>query len=99
LKRANYSDEIAKELSHRWAHDLQGAFDKGWEQGQKKLGKQLADLRAERDSLEERMNNISDDAESELKECYTERDKLKEDLREHGTTQNRLLSANSDIKN
>jgi DNA repair exonuclease SbcCD ATPase subunit len=34
----------------------------------------------ERDSLEERMNNISNDAESELKECYKRIDTLKAEL-------------------
>jgi hypothetical protein len=37
-------------------------------------------------------------AAEDINKLMAERDKLKEDLREHGTTRNRLLSANSDIQ-
>lgn len=33
LIRNKYSEEIAKELSQKWADDLQGAFNKGYEKG------------------------------------------------------------------
>jgi hypothetical protein len=33
LIRENYSEQIAKELSSKWADHLQGAFNKGFEKG------------------------------------------------------------------
>lgn len=35
LKRGSYSEQIANELSEKWADDLQGAFNKGFEKASK----------------------------------------------------------------
>lgn len=46
LIRENYSKEIAKELSHKWANDLQGAFSKGYEKAQRHSAQQLKEYKA-----------------------------------------------------
>lgn len=45
LIRENYSKEIAKELSHKWANDLQGAFSKGYEKAQRHSAQQLKEYK------------------------------------------------------
>jgi hypothetical protein len=39
LRRNNYSEEIAEELSQKYADDLQHAFTKGWEKAKYELNK------------------------------------------------------------
>lgn len=45
LIRENYSKEIAKEISHKWANDLQGAFSKGYEKAQRRSVQQIKEYR------------------------------------------------------
>jgi hypothetical protein len=66
LIRENYSEQIAKELSAKWASDQQGAFNKGFEKGvrsvaapasrnsvDKELNESIAELAAAKESIKE----------------------------------------------
>lgn len=57
LKRENYSETIAKELSGMYANYLQGAFKKGFEKGQRSADQQTSQLQ---EQLKEKDKLISE---------------------------------------
>ena len=54
LIRENYSEQIAGELSKKWAEDLQGAFNKGFEKGTR----ELESLRSELSKKQEKIDKL-----------------------------------------
>lgn len=84
LIRNNYSEQIAIELSKKWADDLQGAFNKGYEKGvcygKESIRSELETSRKENEQLREAKKEYVVKLKRSLWKLYSDVDQDKADI-------------------